>query len=115
MTVRREGGGGSDAAPLTAPGPLRSLDIKLEPGKYRLVTPPIDVDARMVARLMAITPDVTLEGHGPHKLGYDDEHKLQWREPASKDLARAPDVWTFARTLGSRDPNWQLVATEAGQ
>jgi predicted lipid-binding transport protein (Tim44 family) len=24
------------------------------------------------------------------------------------------DVWTFARTLGSRDPNWQLVATEAG-
>ena len=25
-----------------------------------------------------------------------------------------PDVWTFARTLGSRDPNWQLVATDAG-
>lgn len=25
------------------------------------------------------------------------------------------DVWTFARALGSRDPNWQLVATEAGQ
>jgi predicted lipid-binding transport protein (Tim44 family) len=25
------------------------------------------------------------------------------------------DVWTFARTLGSRDPNWILVATEAGQ
>jgi predicted lipid-binding transport protein (Tim44 family) len=25
------------------------------------------------------------------------------------------DVWTFARTLASSDPNWQLVATEAGQ
>jgi len=25
------------------------------------------------------------------------------------------DIWTFARTLGGRDPNWQLVATEAGQ
>ena len=25
------------------------------------------------------------------------------------------DVWTFARDLSSRDPNWQLVATEAGQ
>jgi predicted lipid-binding transport protein (Tim44 family) len=25
------------------------------------------------------------------------------------------DIWTFERTLGSRDPNWQLVATEAGQ
>ena len=24
------------------------------------------------------------------------------------------DVWTFARALGTRDPNWQLVATEAG-
>ncbi|HWL31105.1 MAG TPA: Tim44/TimA family putative adaptor protein [Xanthobacteraceae bacterium] len=25
------------------------------------------------------------------------------------------DVWTFARDIGSRDPNWKLVATEAGQ
>ncbi len=25
------------------------------------------------------------------------------------------DVWTFAREAGSRDPNWKLVATEAGQ
>jgi predicted lipid-binding transport protein (Tim44 family) len=25
------------------------------------------------------------------------------------------DVWTFSRTLGSRNPNWLLVATEAGQ
>ena len=25
------------------------------------------------------------------------------------------DVWTFARNVSSRDPNWKLVATEAGQ
>ena len=25
------------------------------------------------------------------------------------------DVWTFARDTNSRDPNWKLVATEAGQ
>jgi len=25
------------------------------------------------------------------------------------------DVWTFARDLASRDPNWKLVATETGQ
>ena len=25
------------------------------------------------------------------------------------------DVWTFARDLSSRDPNWKLIATEAGQ
>lgn len=30
-------------------------------------------------------------------------------------VADVTDVWTFARTLGSRDPNWQLVATESGQ
>jgi predicted lipid-binding transport protein (Tim44 family) len=30
-------------------------------------------------------------------------------------VADVTDVWTFARTLGSRDPNWHLVATEAGQ
>jgi predicted lipid-binding transport protein (Tim44 family) len=24
-------------------------------------------------------------------------------------------VWTFARDLSSRDPNWKLVATETGQ
>jgi predicted lipid-binding transport protein (Tim44 family) len=25
------------------------------------------------------------------------------------------DVWTFAREISSRDPNWKVVATEAGQ
>jgi predicted lipid-binding transport protein (Tim44 family) len=25
------------------------------------------------------------------------------------------DAWTFARDVTSRDPNWKLVATEAGQ
>jgi predicted lipid-binding transport protein (Tim44 family) len=25
------------------------------------------------------------------------------------------DVWTFARDMSSRDPNWKLIATEAGQ
>jgi len=30
-------------------------------------------------------------------------------------VAEVTDVWTFARQLGSRDPNWLLVATEAGQ
>ena len=29
-------------------------------------------------------------------------------------VVEVPDVWTFSRQLGSRDPNWQLVATEAG-
>ena len=24
------------------------------------------------------------------------------------------DLWTFARDLGARDPNWKLVATDSG-
>jgi len=28
-----------------------------------------------------------------------------------QEIKRQKDVWTFARTMGSDDPNWQLVAT----
>jgi len=28
-----------------------------------------------------------------------------------EEIKRQKDVWTFARTMGSNDPNWQLVAT----
>ncbi len=31
------------------------------------------------------------------------------------DVTTVTDVWTFARDVTSRDPNWKLVATEAGQ
>lgn len=30
-------------------------------------------------------------------------------------VVEVTDVWTFARDVRARDPNWQLVATEAGQ
>lgn len=30
-------------------------------------------------------------------------------------VSEVTDVWTFAREAASRDPNWKLVATEAGQ
>jgi predicted lipid-binding transport protein (Tim44 family) len=32
-------------------------------------------------------------------------------EGSSSEIKRQRDVWTFARTMGSSDPNWQLVAT----
>ncbi|HSI39689.1 MAG TPA: Tim44/TimA family putative adaptor protein [Xanthobacteraceae bacterium] len=31
----------------------------------------------------------------------------------AETVADVTDVWTFARELGARDPNWKLVATEA--
>jgi predicted lipid-binding transport protein (Tim44 family) len=30
-------------------------------------------------------------------------------------VTEVTDVWTFARDISSRDPNWKLIATEAGQ
>jgi predicted lipid-binding transport protein (Tim44 family) len=34
-------------------------------------------------------------------------------EGSATDVANHVDVWTFARALASRDPNWLLAATEA--
>ncbi len=34
---------------------------------------------------------------------------------SAEKVADVTDVWTFAREVSSRDPNWKLVATEAGQ
>jgi predicted lipid-binding transport protein (Tim44 family) len=33
---------------------------------------------------------------------------------SAEKVTSVTDVWTFARDLSSRDPNWKLVATEAG-
>lgn len=32
----------------------------------------------------------------------------------AEQVVQVNDIWTFSRQLGSRDPNWLLVATEAG-
>ena len=34
---------------------------------------------------------------------------------SAEKVTEVTDVWTFARDVSSRDPNWKLVATEAGQ
>jgi len=36
-------------------------------------------------------------------------------EGSADKVTDVTDVWTFARDITSRDPNWKLVATEAGQ
>ena len=33
-------------------------------------------------------------------------------EGDASEIKRQRDVWTFARTMGSDDPNWALVATD---
>ena len=42
---------------------------------------------------------------------YDKAGQLVDGDP--REIQQVTDVWTFERDLGSRDPNWKLVATEA--
>jgi uncharacterized protein len=82
--------------PLSPPGDLSHLEQRFEPGRYRLVVVPADVDTRMVARLQAVTTPVPLAGHGPHALPFDQVQHFQWREPETREAPRPPDRWTFA-------------------
>ena len=36
-------------------------------------------------------------------------------EGNAEKVTDVTDVWTFAREVSSRDPNWKVIATEAGQ
>jgi predicted lipid-binding transport protein (Tim44 family) len=57
------------------------------------------VTVRFVSKLVSVTRD-------------KDGNVVDGNPDAVTDVT---DVWTFARDLSSRDPNWKLVATEAGQ
>jgi predicted lipid-binding transport protein (Tim44 family) len=57
------------------------------------------VTVRFVSKLISATRDaqgVVVEGN-------------------AEKVTDVTDVWTFARDISSRDPNWKLVATEGGQ
>ena len=57
------------------------------------------VTVRFVSQLISVTRDkndVVIEG-------------------SADKVTDVTDVWTFARDIASRDPNWKLIATEAGQ
>ena len=57
------------------------------------------VTVRFVSQLISVTRDKT----GAVIDGNPDK------------VTEVTDVWTFARDISSRDPNWKLIATEAGQ
>jgi hypothetical protein len=86
----------SDGWPLTVPGPMATLQQHFEKGRYRLVVPPVETDARVVARLSEIVEAPPPRGHGPHPLAFDAAQAFQWREPGAADAPREPDRWTFA-------------------
>jgi predicted lipid-binding transport protein (Tim44 family) len=57
------------------------------------------ITVRFVSQLISVTRDkngVVIDGN-------------------AEKVTEVTDVWTFARDISSRDPNWKLIATEAGQ
>ena len=59
--------------------------------------------AQVTVRFQSQLVSVTRDKHGAVIDGNPDK------------VTDVTDVWTFARDINSRDPNWKLVATEAGQ
>ena len=57
------------------------------------------ITVRFVSKLVSVTRDLSgavIDGN-------------------AEKVTDVTDVWTFARDVSSRDPNWKIVATEAGQ
>jgi uncharacterized protein YecT (DUF1311 family) len=81
--------------PLTKPGEIAELEQHFAPGRYRLVVLPQPVDARVVARLLPVQPEIEVAGHGPHPLPFEVPQVHQWREPQGQSDPRVPDRWTF--------------------
>jgi predicted lipid-binding transport protein (Tim44 family) len=70
-------------------------EIALVEAEFDSVTRNAEITVRFMGELTAVTKDQS----GAVVSGSPDEVKRQ------------RDVWSFARVLGSNDPNWQLVAT----
>ena len=66
------------------------------------------------AELRARTAQLTVRFHSKLVSATRDKNGNVIDGNAEK-VTDVTDVWTFARDLSSRDPNWKLVATEAGQ
>ena len=94
--------------PVTVPGPMTTLEREFAPGRYRLLVSPEAVDIRVLARLSRVVPADEFGGHGPHKLVADKSAQSTWREPAGRNDARVPDVWTFT-LAGAADSTLKLT------
>jgi len=70
-------------------------ELKLTDAEFNADTKLGEITLRFVAELTSVVKDSA----GKIVDGNPDEVKRQ------------KDVWTFARTMGADDPNWQLVAT----
>lgn len=94
-------------------GFARAIDARAAQGQR--------VDSRFVGIDKAVIQRATLAGRKASitmefvceliSATYDKAGQVVDGDP--KEIRQVTDVWTFERDLGSRDPNWKLVATEA--
>ncbi len=85
----------ADGWPITHAGPMTGLEQDLQPGSYRLLVSAAATPVVMAARLLPVTTDRTVTGHGPHLLAAGVPRHATWREPATPNARRTPDLWTF--------------------
>ncbi len=71
-------------------------EVKLESAEYDGSTRLGELTVQFVAELTSVVKDAN--------------DKIIEGNPT--EIKRQKDVWTFARKMGSSDPNWKLVATE---
>jgi predicted lipid-binding transport protein (Tim44 family) len=71
-------------------------ELALHDATFNAATGEGEVSVRYVAELTSVVKDVT----------------GQVIEGSATAVKKQKDVWTFARKMGSSDPNWQLVATD---
>lgn len=70
-------------------------DVKLVDARFDRATSEAEITVRFVGELTSVVRNLNGEVV----------------EGDPNEIKRQRDVWTFARTMGTDDPNWQLVAT----
>jgi predicted lipid-binding transport protein (Tim44 family) len=90
---------------------IRERESRGETAETRFVS--IDVSQITAAELRGKTAQITLRFVSQLVSATRDRNGNVIDGSADR-VSSVTDVWTFARDVTSRDPNWKLVATEAG-
>jgi predicted lipid-binding transport protein (Tim44 family) len=90
---------------------IREREARGETAETRFVS--IDATEITAAELRAKTAQITLRFVSQLVSATRDRNGSVIDGSADK-VTNVTDVWTFAKDVTSRDPNWKLVATEAG-
>jgi predicted lipid-binding transport protein (Tim44 family) len=91
---------------------IRERESKSETSETRFVS--IDKSDITAAEFKARTAQVTVR-FVSQLVSVTRDRSGNVVEGSPEKVTDVTDVWTFARDVTSRDPNWKLVATEAGQ